>query len=263
MHEELTVLLVEDDPEECEAFIQYITCVDDIRLIGVTNSSTKALEYVNHYLPDAVILDLELHRGSGNGLIFLKELRELPLLKQPYILVTTNNMSEITYNQARAMGAGFIMAKYQQDYSVKSVLDFLRIMKTTLHNSNAPRKSAHQPSAPEFDYQNDAGTVRRIINELDQIGISPKAVGRKYLMDAIQLIMMDPKSHICTQIAKKYAKSDASIERAMQNAINRAWRTSCIDDLSHLYTARINSEKGVPTLTEFIYYYADKLRVII
>ena len=46
----------------------------------------------------------------------------------------------------------------------------------------------------------------------------------------------------------------------MQNAINKAWRTTDIEDLSINYTARISSEKGVPTMTEFIYYYADKLK---
>ena len=46
----------------------------------------------------------------------------------------------------------------------------------------------------------------------------------------------------------------------MQNAINRAWKTTDIDDLLRYYEARINSERGVPTSTEFIYYYANKIR---
>ena len=46
----------------------------------------------------------------------------------------------------------------------------------------------------------------------------------------------------------------------MQNAIARAWRTTPIEDLLRYYTARISSEKGVPTITEFIYYYAAKLK---
>ena len=46
----------------------------------------------------------------------------------------------------------------------------------------------------------------------------------------------------------------------MQNAILHAWRITPIDDLSTYYTARINYETGVPTPTELIYYYADKIR---
>ena len=58
----------------------------------------------------------------------------------------------------------------------------------------------------------------------------------------------------------EYKKNDTTIERAMEYAINSAWRTGDPDDLLQYYTARINSERGVPTIMEFIYYYATKLR---
>ncbi len=260
MSEELSVLIVEDDPDECRAFIDYTASADDIHLIGTTNSSTEAIQYVLDYLPDAVILDLELHRGSGSGIVFLKDLRELSLSIFPYILVTTNNASDLTHGQVRSMGADFIMAKYQQDYSAKSVIEFLRIMKTTIRKTDYLQKSAKHPSTLAFSFQNTKGIVNRISRELDFVGISPKAVGRKYLLDAIQLVMSDHPTYICSKIAQIYRKSDGSVERAMQNAINRAWRTSCIDDLERYYTARINPAKGVPTLTEFIYYYAEKIK---
>lgn len=38
MIEKFTVLLVEDDPDACNAFIRYAETVDDMHLIGVTNS---------------------------------------------------------------------------------------------------------------------------------------------------------------------------------------------------------------------------------
>ena len=46
----------------------------------------------------------------------------------------------------------------------------------------------------------------------------------------------------------------------MQNAITRAWRSSPIDELLLHYTAKISQERGSPTLTEFIYYYANKIK---
>ena len=47
----------------------------------------------------------------------------------------------------------------------------------------------------------------------------------------------------------------------MQNAIAKAWRTTPIDDLLKYYTAKISSDKGIPTITEFIYHYANKLKI--
>ena len=46
---------------------------------------------------------------------------------------------------------------------------------------------------------------------------------------------------------------------AMANAINKAWKTSDPDDLYKYYTARIDLDRGSPTVSEFIFYYANKL----
>lgn len=102
--------------------------------------------------------------------------------------------------------------------------------------------------------------IRRIHAEFDSVGISPKVIGRQYLVDAILLVIDKQEHNLTAAIGKKYGKSDNSVERAMQNAISRTWRTVDIDTLYQNYTAKINSEKGVPTIMEFIYYYANKLK---
>ncbi|MCL2223263.1 MAG: response regulator, partial [Oscillospiraceae bacterium] len=76
MNMPLTVLLVEDEPTDCTAFVQCIEQHHDIRLIEVTNNAEKALEYARTHLPDVIILDLELHKGSGNGISFLLALNK-------------------------------------------------------------------------------------------------------------------------------------------------------------------------------------------
>ena len=68
MNDKLVVLLIEDDPSECEAMQKYVESIHDVVLAGVSNNSEKALVLTKAYLPDAVILDLELHQGGGNGL---------------------------------------------------------------------------------------------------------------------------------------------------------------------------------------------------
>jgi hypothetical protein len=85
-------------------------------------------------------------------------------------------------------------------------------------------------------------------------------LGRSYLIDAIIHRAEGQQSQVAA-IAKKYSKTEASVERAMQNAINKAWSTMQPEDLLLHYTARIHSEKGVPTVTEFVCYYANKLKI--
>ena len=258
MVKKLSLILVEDDPDECKELVDYIEGLDDISLLGVTNSSTEAIKYIKDYLPDVIILDLELQRGSGNGLNVLMGLRQLDLGNKPYVLITTNNSSQITHESARQLGADFIMTKYQSDYSPKSVIDFLKIMESSiLGRKQAVSDNTPAAEPPEMKAKR---IMRRINAELNQIGISPKAVGYQYLADAILLVANQCKRNLYNEIGKKYVKTEASVERAMQNAINKAWKTTDIEDLLKFYTARINPEKGVPTITEFIYYYAHLLK---
>ena len=258
LDKKLSVLLIEDEKEACEAIELYIDELDDVSLVGIVDNSDQALEYVKTYLPEAVILDLELHQGSGNGLLFLNELRQLDLAFYPFILITTNNSSAIIYEYARQTGADFIMAKHQSDYSAKKVVDFLRIMKNTIYSKIASKVPEHNTT--ESPEQKTKRIARRIGLELDFVGISPKHVGNKYLTEAIQLVLKQPTNKLCTIIGAKYGKTESSVERAMQNAIDKAWRTSDIEDLMEHYTAKISSDKGTPTLTELIYYYANKIR---
>lgn len=137
------------------------------------------------YLPDAIILDLELHHGSGNGFQVLQGLKDLHLDHKPYILVTTNNTSAVMYETARQLGADFIMSKHQDDYSAQSVIDFLTMMKPVIQTH--PQVGGHYtPVSPERLHQL---RLQRIRTELRLVGISPKAIGYLYLIDAIDLVM--------------------------------------------------------------------------
>lgn len=258
MERELTILLIEDDKAACDEIQSYVDSTVGTRIINITNSSYEAIEMVKTGLPDAVILDLELHLGGGNGLIFLNQLRTLTLARRPYILVTTNNSSNITLEQARSLGADFIMAKYETQYSAQYVIEFLRMMSAAIFQAASSSTSF---SDAESEDQRNRKLTQRIHRELDLVGVSPKAIGYQYLTDAILLTYYDPQPNVCRKLSEKYHKTDVSIERAMQNAINRAWRISDPDDLLKYYTARIRSDKGVPTMMEFVYNYVNKLKL--
>ena len=247
----LRVLLVEDDATSCMEINDYINQLDDVTLVASTNNASTAIEYMEKFLPDAVILDLELHQGGGDGLFFLAQLQQLELSKH-------NNSSNITYESARQLGADFILAKYQENYSAQYVVEFLRIMKKVIFSEK--QKIASEIPAAQPSESKDKRLIQKIQHELNLIGISPKVIGYRYLTDAILATINEPKTRIFKVLGEKYKKTDASIERAMQNAINRAWRTSDIDDLLTYYTARIHSQKGVPTIMEFIFYYANKIQ---
>ena len=254
----IDLLIIEDDIRTCNEYKTVLPRYSRLNLLGFTGDSEKAVGMVENHPPTAIILDLELHNGKGNGLSFLKALNRLKLPSKPFVLVVTNNISTITHTVARNLGADFVITKNQSDYSVEMVLNFLMTFDESTAELNiiSPTAPLNKPSAGD-DY---AERLRRkILSELDKIGVSPKLKGRQYLIDAIELTCTKKRSNLCAEIAKKYSKTDASVERAIQTAINHAWRNTDIETLEKNYTAYINPRKGEPTITEFIYYYADKV----
>ena len=254
----LNILIIEDDVAACRELRQYIEKIETLRLVGITGDSDEGIELVKSALPDVIILDIELNRGTGNGIMFLAKLNALNLSLRPYILITTNNSSNVTYESARNLGADFIMSKHKPDYSAQYVVEFVRMIQ---HAILSRRPSVTENISEEDSYKKNLPLyTRRVYRELDWVGISPKNIGYRYLADAILLIVKDSSANVYRELAEMYKKSDASVERAMQNAINRAWRHSDIEELLTHYTARIRSEKGVPTTLEFVYYYANKIK---
>ena len=258
MDRHLTVLLIEDNARECMQIEKCMDLCDEIDLVAVTNNSEDALELTKYHMPDAVILDLELHHGGGNGFLYLQGLSKLCLNHIPYILVTTNNSSTVTFDQARKLGADFILAKYESGYSSQYVVDFLKMMRDSIISKGAS-KILPESSCGSPEYQ-ERKLRQRIQRELDLVGIRPSSVGYRYLTDAIALVYHNPESNISATLANTYKKNDFSIERAMQNAINHAWQHTDIEELLKHYTSRIRSDKSSPTNMEFIYYYANKLQ---
>lgn len=260
MPKRIDLLVIEDDEATCLAYEEYCRDKEDVFLIGTSAHSDEALKITEEFQPNAVVLDLELTYGSGSGLDYLMGFDKLHLNVVPYVLVVTNNLSQTTYSVVRRMGADFIIAKTQPDYSVEYVVNFLRSVIDCIPDTSANRVT-NGPAIKkrmEEDYNNRM--IKKIGTELDIIGINPRFKGRNYLRDAIEMICRKDQTYICNEIGKKYGKTSASVERAMQNAIDRAWKTTDITTLEEHYRAYINPKKGVPTLTEFIYYYADKVK---
>ena len=256
MKVKLELLIVEDDTQVYKDYVSIIENSEDMVLVGYTNSAKTAVAYAKDYLPDVIILELELHQGCGSGLNVLADLKNMSLSKTPYILITTNNSSQITYETARELGADYIMSKHQNDYSAQSVIDFLRIIAPTLM---AKRKSSDEEVVAETPMHTQKRIVRRIMAELNCVCINPKDVGYQYLVDAIEITMNQRTVNINSVISQRYGKTEISVSRAMQRAIERGWKKANVEDLSKHYTAKINSEKGVPTITEFVCYYANLL----
>ena len=247
----LRILLVEDDKNACAVFSDYADTLEDVKLVGVTNNAEKAVQDIADCLPHAVILDLELHGGGGSGLDVLQGVKELAPERKPFFLITTVNTSNAVYDHARSLGADYILYKNQEGYSEKYALDLLRSMSAAIQNSRGSVQTTETAQEKESRIQ------KRIKAELYKVGVSPKMKGFDYLLKAIELYINSQRQNLSDTIARECDKSKVSVERAMQNAIDKAWKTTDVDELVANFKAKVRSDKGVPTIMEFVCYYGD------
>lgn len=256
----MRILLIEDDELQCDMFKKYVSSRNDVDLVAITNSSNEALEYVKEYNPEGIILDIELHKGQGSGIEFLERVKEYNKKFKPIIIVTTNSSSEILYNNLHEDGVDLIFYKQQIDYSIKSVISALTLLRKSLYKHNNENRE-ELIKETHAEYKNKISN--RINSELDLIGISSHLKGRTYIQDAILYLIEDDNKNddsVFNYLSNKHKKSSSSISRVMQTAINYAWKSSAPEELEVHYTAKINYHTGVPSPTEFIYYYANKLK---
>lgn len=252
----MKLLLIEDDENECNIYKNISKTRRDIEFIGITGSDIEGLSYVKQYNPEGIILDLELNKGTGTGFNFIEGLQQLDLEVIPKIVITTNICSDSVYDFLHQNGVEFIFYKKQNNYSEENVINTILLIR-------GYKDKIINQSKEEIEHSTN-NVSNMISKELNLIGISTHLQGRKYLHDSILYIIenqsKDQKITVVQYLVGKYKKSNSTISRAMQNAILHAWRISALEDLNTYYTAKINYETGVPTPTEFIYYYADKIK---
>ncbi len=260
----MKLLLLEDDKLECKKFKDVATSKSEVEFVTITNSTKEAIQSVRRYMPEGIILDLELNNGSGSGFEFLQELRKMKLSVIPKIVVTTNVCSDSVYEYLHKNKVDFIFYKGQNNYSHENVINTLLLLKDFNNNDNLNLEIQYNKEDKE---ETERMLSNIINNELDLIGVGKHLAGREYLHDSILYLIQNQgtENQIPTvkYLSAKYKKSASTISRNMQNAIISAWRISAPDDLEKYYTARINIESGVPTPNEFIYFYVDKVRKMV
>ena len=257
----MKILIIEDDLDDCNNFINCIKQRDDIELVAVTDSDVDGLKYVKTKCPEGIVLDLELNNstsGNTDSFEFLSDIKKLNLNYEPIIIVTTHVNSKRTYDILHRKGVDLILYKDHPKYSCNHVLNqFINLRKDIENTTSSSIEEIFEDKEKKISYC--------INNELDLIGVTSKLKGRQYIHDAILYLIQNENSNVnvIQHLTKIHKKSETTITNGIKNAIIHAWRVSAIEDLLKNYTNRIDPEAGVPTTMEFIYYYRDKIKKMI
>ena len=256
----MKLLIIEDDINDCNNFINCAKKRKDIEIVAVTDSDIEGLKYVKTKSPEGIVLDLELNNsvsGSMDSLDFLSELKKLRLNYEPIVIVTTHVNSKRTYQILHRNGVDLILYKDHPKYSANLVFN---------HFISLRQVPIEVTSSVEDIIKDTRDKISDCINhELELLGITSNLKGRKYIHDAILYLIENEDSdmNVIKYLTTVYKKSETTITNGIKNAIYHAWRASPIEDLTRYYTARVNYETGIPTAMEFLYYYRDKVNDMI
>ena len=257
----MKILIIEDDINDCNNFINCVKKRKDIEIVAITDSDIEGLKYVKTKSPEGIILDLELNNstsGSMDSLEFLSELKKLKLNYEPIVIVTTHVNSKRTYQILHRNGVDLILYKDHPKYSPNLVLNhFINLRQIPIEVSGM--------SVEELIKESKDKISDCINRELELVGVTSNLKGRKYIHDAILYMIENEDSdvNVIKYLSNLYKKPTPTITNGIQNAIYHAWRASPIEDLTRYYTARVNYETGIPTTMEFLYYYRDKIKTMI
>jgi DNA-binding NarL/FixJ family response regulator len=264
----MKLLLIEDDAIESLAYSNLAQTRADVEFVGITNSCDTGIELLKSTLPEGIILDLQLIVGEGSGLQFMEMVRaDESLTLFPLIVVTTSNQSKSVFKRLEELGVDWYFSKTASGYSHKLVIDTLLSLRPSL---NAKQNLGEEKEAElyfsrnrvEAPFDRDKRLYLRIDAELNTVGIRAKLKGRAYLRDAIysQIVHPSDRGSGLDYVMSKHNVVYSALVKSMQTAINDAWSNADPDALMDNFTARITARTGTPYMSDFVHYFAEKIK---
>ena len=115
----MKVYVVEDSDAICERIVRMVNEVKDIQIVGTADGVSAAIDGIEKYQPDVVVLDIQLLDGSG--MTVLQHIKnKMPSIK---VIVLTNFNSDIYRNLAMRYGAAAFLDKSNDFMQIPSLLE--------------------------------------------------------------------------------------------------------------------------------------------
>jgi len=250
MKPDIRLLMVEDEKEVRDKYKDALKNHPMIQLAAETENAEEAICVLKDRTIDAIILDLELQKGSG--ILLLEKMQGMDIDK-PFIAVVTNIISKAVYDSIRSMGVDYICAKTNDD--------FLHVPFSVIEIS-APYRRVPEEAA-EIASKNNTRTKINVISrsssfELHRMGFPEKLYGTQYILDCLIYLSLNNKqttsltNELYPYIASKYDTNTSNVERSIRIAIEKVWTEQPIEKLDSLYPYKWNKKTGRPTNAEFL-----------
>ena len=100
-----TIIIADDNSALCGSIREFIDSQDGYEVVGVASNGVKAIELVNAYQPDFLILDIVMPELDGFGVLSALEGRK------PTVIMMSQLATDGFVQKAMQLGASYFFAK--------------------------------------------------------------------------------------------------------------------------------------------------------
>ncbi|UOF90093.1 sporulation transcription factor Spo0A [Fodinisporobacter ferrooxydans] len=271
---QIQVLIADDNKEFAELLKEFVMEQEDMDVMAVVHNGQDVLDYIEHVVPDVIILDIIMPVLDGIGV--LEKIQAMNIFPVPQIIMLTAFGQENITKRAVELGAAYYILKpFDMDILANRIR---QVVRNTAQVSNSPvQAQATIPTVISNVMRSNHGSARQsnVRNTVDanittiihEIGVPAHIKGYHYLREAIGMVFRDVEilgsitKVLYPKIADKYNTTPSRVERAIRHAIEVAWGRGNSEAIRNVFGYTVSMSKAKPTNSEFIAMVADKLRI--
>lgn len=267
--ESIRVVIADDNREFAELLREYINDQEDMDVVAVAHHGQDALQFVEQFEPDVLILDIIMPVLDGIGVLE----RMVSLDHHPKTIMLTAFGQDVITRKALDLGALYYVLK---PFDLDVLIGRIRDVASSYPFADTTNSIRHQGTIATLPVTMQSPSVlavrakqaqQKITTFIHEIGIPAHIKGYQYLREAIILVYEDVEllgsitKTLYPEIATKFQTTPSRVERAIRHAIEVAWSRGNADTISHMFGFTVNVSKSKPTNSEFIAMIADKMRI--
>ena len=243
------VLIADNSEEFCLRLKNSVEQVPGWEVVGMALDGNHAVELLQKFDPDVLLLDLLLPDLDGIAVLRKAAQQE----KMPVCMVMTGFLTEYAASAAAGLGVRYFMAKPCRCDAVVERLG--EILQADQAGKKQPVKRA------------DINIEAMVTSVIHEIGVPAHIKGYQYLREAIKIAVNDMDvinaitKVLYPQVAKTFSTTPSRVERAIRHAIEVAWDRGDLETLQRFFGYTVSNTKGKPTNSEFIALIADRLQL--
>ncbi|QSX06810.1 sporulation transcription factor Spo0A [Sedimentibacter sp. zth1] len=259
MKEKVKIVIADDNKEFRGVLKDFLLSKNVFDILAMADDGIKAIEAVEKYEPDVLILDIIMPHLDGLGV--LEKMHKSNLSKFPKVIILSAVGHDKITQRAINMGVDYYIIKpFNFDSFAERLLQISGYETSKVQIRN--KEIIYNENA-----QKELSLEAKITDILHEVGVPAHIKGYQYLRTAIIDVVNNVEllgaitKELYPSIAIKYSTTASRVERAIRHAIEVACNRGKIETINNIFGYTIHNNKGKPTNSEFIAMISDKLRL--